>query len=108
MAGSKLIMARVKRLEMAFVQITQLLVDHGERFDRIDKRLEGIDRRFDGVDKRLDGVTERLDGVTERLDGVTERLDRLISVTIEERTRHYDRLQDIEQRLTKLEELVGV
>jgi tetrahydromethanopterin S-methyltransferase subunit G len=87
MAESSIVMGRLRRLENAFVQVTEILVDHGQRFDRIERRLEGID---------------------ERLEGVTERLDRLIAVTIEERTSHYERLRDIERRLARLEERVGV
>ncbi len=53
-------------------------------------------------------VDERLTGVNDRLDRVCDRLDRLVAVTVEERTLHYERLRDIERRLTKLEERVGV
>ncbi|MBX3128030.1 MAG: hypothetical protein KF718_15005 [Polyangiaceae bacterium] len=106
MAESNIIMGRVKRLETAFIQVSELLVDHSERFDRIEGRIESIDARLEGVNQRLDSVTERLDSVTERLDSVTERLDRLIRVTVEERTFHYERLSDMERRLAKLEERV--
>jgi hypothetical protein len=92
MAQSTDIMERVDRLERAFVQVTEILVDHGERFDRIDRRLESMDRRLESMDRRLEGVTTRL--------------DRLIAVTIEERTFHYERLGDIERRLARLEERV--
>lgn len=94
-------MARVKRLEAAFLQVTELLVDHAERFDRIDKRLESIDKRFESIDRRFESIDARL-------EGVTQRLDRLIAVTIEERTLHYERLNDIERRLTRLEERAGL
>ncbi|MBX3131730.1 MAG: hypothetical protein KF718_33745 [Polyangiaceae bacterium] len=79
----------MKRLETAFIQVSELLVDHSERFDRIEGRIESIDAR--------------LEGVNQRLDSVTERLDRLIRVTVEERTFHYERLSDMERRLAKLE-----
>lgn len=92
MAESNIIMGRMKRLETAFIQVSELLVDHSERFDRIDRRIESIDAR--------------LEGVNQRLDSVTERLDRLIRVTVEERTFHYERLSDMERRLAKLEERV--
>ncbi len=108
MAESDIIMARLTRLETAFIQVSEILADHSERFDRIDRRLESIDGRLEGIDRRFAALDTRLDGVNERLDGVTERLERLIRVTIEERTNHYERLRDVEKRLTRLEDHVGL
>jgi hypothetical protein len=41
---------------------------------------------------------------SDRFEAVTERLDRLIAVTMKSRTADVGRLEDIERRLTRLEE----
>ena len=52
--------------------------------------------------------SERLSGLQRGMDMMVDRLDRLISVTIQERTASTERLGDIERRLSRLEERVGV
>ncbi len=98
MASSHELMARLGRLETSVAvmardvaelktaawRTTEILADHSER-------LSGLQRTID-----------------ERLGGVTDRLDRLIAVTIQERTAGTERLGDIERRLARLEERVGV
>ena len=44
----------------------------------------------------------------DKMTAVVDRLDRLIAVTIQERTASTERLGDIERRLSRLEERVGV
>jgi len=99
-------MVRLERLERdsrdfkrALVQITDILVDQSERIDALGKTLGG----------RIDAVGETLGGrMDELVDVVGGRLDRLIAVTIQERTYSVERLADIERRLGKLEEHVGI
>lgn len=74
----------VRDLKTAAWRTTEILADHSER-------LTGLQRTLD-----------------ERLGGVNDRLDRLIAVTIQERTASTDRLGEIERRLARLEERVGV
>jgi hypothetical protein len=95
MAESKSTMVRLERLEResrdfkrALVQITDILVDRSERIDALGKTLGG----------RIDEL-----GAT-----LGSRLDRLIAVTMQERTYSVERLTDIERRLGKLEEHVGI
>jgi len=133
MAQSKRTVDRLARLEDDVGGIRQTLTGHGERFDRLDEILLEHAQRFDRIDKtllehaqRLDRIDERLDhidgaiyrlhrGFTDRFEALehrfdsleqslNSRLDRLLAVTLEERTRNYERLADIERRLTKVEE----
>ncbi len=46
------------------------LIQHSERFKRVEGRLEGVDGRLTGVDGRLGRVDGRLEGVDGRLAGV--------------------------------------
>jgi hypothetical protein len=98
MAESRGTMGRLKRLEQD-VGLLKTAVLHLN---------DNMKQGFAAVDDRLAGMDNRLAGMEGRLAGVNERLDRLIAVTIEERTLHYERLRDIERRLTRLEERVGV
>ena len=105
MAESKSTMARLDKLDReskefkrALVQITDLLVDHGERLDFLGKRIDDLGRT----------LGERLDGLGTRIDGLATRFDRLIAVTIQNRTGSVERLADIERRLTRLEEHTGI
>ena len=53
----------------------------------------------------MDRLELSLSGRMDSLEhSLGSRLDRLLAVTPEERTRNYERLADIERRLTKLEE----
>jgi len=74
----------VRDLKTAAWRTAEILADHSEQ-------LSGLQRTVD-----------------ERLGAVTDRLDRLIAVTIQERTSSTERLGDIERRLARLEERVGV
>ena len=91
MAESKIVLTRLARVERdvgelktAVVQITHILVDHGERMDSGFRMLRGE--------------------MQELRESLGQRLDRLIAVTIEERTESADRLANIERRLSKLED----
>ena len=91
MAESKIVLTRLARVERdvgelktAVVQITHILVDHGERMDSGFRTLRGE--------------------MQELRESLGQRLDRLITVTIEERTESADRLANIERRLSKLED----
>lgn len=91
MAESKIVLTRLARVERdvgelktAVVQITHILVDHGERMDSGFRTLRGE--------------------MQELRESLGQRLDRLIAVTIEERTESADRLANIERRLSKLED----
>ena len=105
MAESKSTMARVEKLDReskdfkrALVQITEILIDQGERIDKVRSELGGrLDTLRDSLEGRLDTLRDSLEG----------RLDRLIAVTIQERTYSVERLADIERRLTKLEDTRG-
>jgi len=83
--------ARVDRLEAAFVRITDVLVTQHERTDGL----------------RSEIVTLR-ESMTERLDQLAERLDRLIAITLRERTAGVERLAGIEERLARLERHAGL
>jgi hypothetical protein len=77
-------MARLDRLEGAIVHITDVLVLQSERLGAL------------------------RDEVRVTRDALADRLDRLITITTKERTVGVERLASIEQRLTKLEEHVGI
>ena len=124
MAESKATMARLEKLEResqhfkrALGQITDILVDQGERIDHVSQRIDTLGKtlggRIDALDKNLGG---RIDELAVALGGrlyelgdvLGGRLDRLIAVTIQERTYSVERLADIERRLSKLEERAGI
>ncbi len=118
MANSK-DMARLSKLERdvsemksALIQLTHTAVDQSGRIDTVTERLDTVTERLDTVTERLDTVTERLDRLTDRVDtgfrAMTDRLDRLITVTIDERTRNYDRMHDLEKRVQRLEDRAGI
>jgi uncharacterized coiled-coil protein SlyX len=79
----------VGELKTTVVRISEILVDHSQHLTSIDRRLDGIDRKLDG------------------LVGIQERLDRLIAVTVDERTRSFERWRNLDERVTKLEERVA-
>ncbi len=41
--------------------MVQLLQEHSNRFDRIEKRLDNVEKRLDNVEKRLDNVEKLLE-----------------------------------------------
>jgi len=98
MADSDDVMARLGRLENAFIQVADVLVLQGDRFD-------GVNERFDGVNRRLDALEVELRTTREAL---VDRLDRLIAVTTRERTLGIGRLADLERRLAVVEERLGI
>jgi hypothetical protein len=95
-------MARLEKLERdakdfkkALVQITEILVDQSERIDVVGRRVEELGATLGG---RIDDLRDTLGN----------RLDRLIAVTTAERTLSVERIGDIERRLVRLEERVGL
>ena len=96
----------VSDLKTAAWRVAEILTDHSERLDGLqrtmDERLDGLQRT---MDERLGGLQRTMD---ERLGGVNERLDRLIAATLQGRTADTERFGDIERRLARLEERVGV
>jgi hypothetical protein len=84
----------VHQLKVAALRTVEILADHSEQ-------LSGLQRGMDGLQRGMDGLQRGM-------DMMVERLDRLISATIQERTASTERLGDIERRLTRLEERVGV
>ena len=109
MADSKAIMARLQRVERdsgdfkkMLRQVANILSDQSDRIDRVGERVDSLGER---VDRLGDSLGERLSRLEDSLGG---RLDRLIAVTMQERTRSFERLADIERRLTRLEEHAGI
>ena len=109
MANSKAIMARLTRVEQdsadfkkTLGRIANILTDQSDRIDNLGER---VDRLGDRVDRLGEQLGERMDRLSEQLGS---RLDRLIAVTIQERTYSFDRLADIERRLSRLEERSGI
>ena len=118
MAESKYV-ARLERLEGAFVQITDLLVLQGERLDGLREEMQGLRGEMQGLRGEVHGVRGEMNGVRDEIRGVREetrgmcqtladRLDRLIAITTKDRTMSIERLATIEARLMRLEERVGV
>lgn len=84
----------VRDLKAAAWKTAELLADHSEQLSGLDRRLHSVEGKLGSMDAKLEAVVERL--------------DRLIVVTIQERTGSTERLGEIERRLTRLEERVGV
>ena len=84
-------MARLQRVERDSVDVKKML---GQ-----------IANILSDQNDRIDRVGERVDQLGDRLES---RLDRLIAVTIQERTQSFERLTDIERRLSRLEEHAGI
>jgi chromosome segregation ATPase len=126
MANSKEVMTRLAKLETnvaamtkdvadlkaAAWRTTEILVDHTEALSGLQRSMEGMQRSMEGMQRSVEGMQRSVEGVQrsvdERLGGVTDRLDRLIAVTIQERTASAERLGDIERRIARLEERVGI
>jgi hypothetical protein len=119
-------MTRLSRLETdvgeikgALVHISGILLSHGERLDTLGHRVDALGDRVDALGHRVDALGDRVDALGDRMDAgfrtlnttqqsMVERLDRLIEVTIKERTYSAERFGDVERRLTRLEEHVGL
>jgi hypothetical protein len=97
---------RIQRVEQAIVQLTTLHVELGERvdggFNRLHAELHGLRGEMRGEVHAVRGELLTL------REALTDRLDRLISVTVKARTEDIERFEDIERRLARLEERVGV
>lgn len=119
MANSKAVMTRLVKLETnvaamtkdvadlkaAAWRTTEILVDHSQALSGVQRSVEGVQRSVEGLQRSMEGVQRSVD---EKLGGVTDRLDRLIAVTIQERTASAERLGDMERRIARLEERVGI
>jgi chromosome segregation ATPase len=119
MANSKEAMPRLAKLETnvaamtkdvadlkaAAWRTTEILVDHTEALSGLQRSMEGVQRSMEGMQRSMEGMQRSVD---ERLGGVTDRLDRLIAVTIQERSASAERLGEIERRIARLEERVGI
>ncbi len=83
---------------------------------------QNLSARIDGVSTRLDSVSSRLDGVSSRIDTLTEHLDQrfgvvettlkdlsgqLVLVTRYLKHRTEVDIEDLRQRVTRLEAKVG-
>ncbi len=91
MANSKAIMARLTRVERDSADIQRTM-------GQIANILTDLNERVDHLSDRVDRLGEQLGS----------RLDRLIAVTIQERTYSFERLADIERRLSRLEAHTGI
>ena len=98
MANSRDTMARLDRLEATVAVMAKDVAELKTAAWRTAELLTDHSERLGGLQRTID----------DRLGGVTDRLDRLIAVTIQERTASTERLGDIERRLARLEERVGV
>jgi hypothetical protein len=92
------VMARLVRLETdvgeikgTLVHIVNILLSHSER-----------------MDAGLRSAREMHESARELQQSMLGRLDRLIEVTLKDRTQNIERLGDVERRLTRLEEHVGI
>jgi hypothetical protein len=115
MADSKYV-ARLERLEGAFVHITDLLVLQGQRLDGFREELLVHRREMHDLRGEMHGLRDDLRGEMRAVreetrsmrEALGDRLDRLIAITTKDRTMSIERLASIEARLARLEEHVGV
>jgi hypothetical protein len=81
------------------------------RVERVEREVGDLERAVVHISEVLIDLVDRMERgfkrVDDRLDTVGNRLDRLITAAIEERTASTDRLREIEQRLSYLEERIG-
>ena len=118
MAESKYV-ARLERLEGAFVHMTDLLVLQGERLDTFREELVAHRAEMKGLRGAMSGLRGEMSGLRDEMRAVrdetrtmcntlADRLDRLIAITTKDRTMGIERLANIEMRLARLEERVGI
>ena len=111
MAESKYV-ARLERLEGAFVHITDLLVLQGDRLDSFREELVAHRGEMKGLRGEMHGLRDEMHGLREETramcNTLADRLDRLIAITTKDRTMGIERLANIEMRLARLEERVGI
>jgi len=123
-------MARLDRVEAALTHVTEVLVLQSERMDigfaSLREELKANRREVRGMSEQTrlmaeqtrlmaeqtHSMAEQVHGLREDTrtmrETLTDRLDRLIAITLKERTLGVERLANIEQRLARLEEHVGV
>ena len=92
------VMRRLGRLETSVAGMARDVADLKAVAQRTAEILADHSEHLSGLQRTMD----------ERLGGVADRLDRLIAVTIQERTAGVERLGDIERRLARLEQRVGI
>ena len=105
-------LARLERLEGAFVHITDLLVLQGERLDSVREELLANRGEMHGLRGEMHGLRDEMRAVRDETRAMSnklaDRLDRLIAITTKDRTLSIERLATIEMRLARLEERVGI
>ncbi len=130
-------MARLDRVEASLAHVTEVLVLQSERMDigfaSLREELQANRHEIRGMSEQTRlmaeqtrlmaeqtrSMAEEVHGLREETratreetramrETLTDRLDRLIAITLKERTVGIERLANIEQRLARLEEHVGV
>jgi hypothetical protein len=105
-------LARLERLEGAFVHITDLLVLQSERLDSLREEMHGMRGEMQGMRGEMHGLRDEMRAVRDETrtmsSTLADRLDRLIAITTKDRTMSIERLASIEMRLARLEERVGI
>lgn len=96
--------ADIGELKGALVHVTGILTDQSERLGGMQRTIGGMQMSIHDVQH---GVAALQHSVDSSRSAVEARLDRLLALTVEERTVHYERLREIERRLAALEERVG-
>jgi hypothetical protein len=109
MAQSRDLTLRLERLETdvgelksAVIHITDILLLQSERSSQ---EFRAVRAEIQGVRDEVQGVREEMKGMRQSLE---ERLDRLITATIRQGTLTAEHFADIERRLARLEERVGI
>ena len=123
-------MARLDRVEASLARVTDVLVLQSERMDigfaSLREELQANRQEIRRMSEQTRLMAEQTRSMAEEVHGLredtratreetramretlTDRLDRLIAITLKERTVGIERLANIEQRLARLEEHVGV
>src|SRR3954447_11741021 len=123
-------MPRLDRVEASLAHVTDVLVLQSERMDigfaSLREELQANRQELRGMSEQTRLMAEQTRSMAEQVHGLreetratreetrtmrealTDRLDRLIAITMKERTVGIERLANIEQRLARLEEHVGV
>jgi archaellum component FlaC len=98
------------RIDQTNARLEQMNSSLGERIDQTNARLEGVENRLEHVEGRL----ERMDGRLERMDGRLGRVEEslrdladqqliLTRVLANVAERHDESLDDLRERVTRLE-----
>ena len=92
----------------AIVQMTHVLVDQSERMDAgfraVRNEIHDVRVGVSALHQDFEHLRHDVQDLQGGFRAVTDRLDRLIEVTTKERTQNYERIVDLEQRVTKLEQ----